>query len=203
MESFNYEANSHRSKQEENKTPERQRAEKVVKGCVTKKKKTVGSKIAEDISGVKEYLKKDVLIPSAKKLIVDLVKDGIEMLAYGTIGRRGDRDRDRFIADRVSYDKQYRKYDDRYPSEPRTRSKFDYDELEFRRKEDAETVLTRLDEMIETYGQARVSDLYDLIGESCDYTYNSYGWTNLSTAKVVRYRDVYMLDMPRALPLRR
>lgn len=201
MEPINYEANSHRSKQEENRNPERQRAEKVVKGVVTKKKKTVGSKVAEDANNVKTYLLKDILIPSAKKLVVDLVRDGIEMMVYGSSGRRGDRDRP--LADRVSYDKQYRRYEDRYPSEPRTRSKFDYDELEFRRKEDAETVLTRLDEMIEAYGQARVSDLYDLIGETCDYTYNSYGWTNLSTAKVVRYRDVYMLDMPRPLPLRR
>lgn len=202
MEPMNYEANSHRSKQEESRNPERQRAEKVVKGAVTKKKKTVGSKVAEDANNVKTYLLRDILIPSAKKLVVDLVINGIEGMVYGSNPRGADR-RDRTLADRVSYDKQYRRYDDRYPSEPRTRSKFDYDDIEFKRKDDAETVLTRLDEMIETYGQARVSDLYDLIGESCDYTYNSYGWTNLSTARVVPYRGVYMLDMPRPLPLRR
>lgn len=200
MEAFNYEANSHRSKQGEPKAPtEGKRVEKVVSGAVTRKKKTVGSKIAEDVTNVKTYLLKDVLIPSAKKLIVDLVKDGIEMLAYGSSGRRGERS----IVDRVSYDKRYIRDDDRYRSAPTTRARFDYDQIEFRSKDDADKVLTRLDEVIETYGHARVSDLYDLMGMSCDYTCNDYGWTNLSTAKPIRTRDGYVLDMPRAMPIRR
>jgi hypothetical protein len=199
MDNYNYEANSHRSRQEERKAPDGQRAEKVVKGAVTKKKRTVGSKIAEDVVGVKEYLKKDVLIPSAKKLIVDLVKDGIEMLAYGSTGRRGDRP----VVDRVSYDKRYVRSDDRYASPVQPRARFDYDNIEFRSKDDADNVLRRLDEMIDTYGHARLSDLYDLIGESCDYTYNSYGWTNLSSAKVLRTSGGYVLDLPRVLPLHR
>lgn len=200
MENMNYEPNSHRSKQEESRVPtERKRVEKVVKGAVTKKKKTVGSKIAEDVSGVRDYLKKEVLIPSAKKLLVDLVKDGIEMLAYGSAGRRGERS----VVDRVSYDKRYIRGDEPRYGAPRVTSKFDYDNIEFRSKDDADTVLRRLDEIIDTYGHARVSDLYDMIGESCDYTYNNYGWTNISTAKTLRTGSGYVLDLPRALPLHR
>lgn len=200
MDNYNYEANSHRSRQEANREPaERKRVEKVVQGSVTKKKKTVGSKIAEDFVGVKEYLKKDVLIPSAKKLIVDLVKDGIEMLAYGSTGRRGERS----VVDRVSYDKRYIRGDDRYAAPAQPRARFDYDNIEFRSRDDAEKVLRALDEMIETYGHARLSDLYDSIGESCDYTYNSYGWTNLSTAKPLRTSTGYVLDLPRVVPLHR
>lgn len=200
METYNYESNSHKSKQGESRAPaEQKRVEKVVKGSVTKKKKTVGSKIADDVAGVTDYLKKDVLIPSAKKLIVDLVKNGIDMLAYGSIDRRGDRS----VVDRVSYDKRYVRSDDRYPSVPQTRARFDYDQIEFRSRDDAEKVLTRMDEVIETYGHVRVSDLYDLMGMTCDYTCNDYGWTNLSTARVVRTRDGYVLDMPRIAPIRR
>ena len=199
MDNYNYEANSHRSKQEERKAPaEQKRAEKVVSGTVTKKKKTVGSKIADDLLNVTNYITNDILIPSGKKLLVDIVKDGIDILAYGSAGRRGERS----VIDRVSYDKRYIRSDDRYSSAPIHRPRFDYDQFEFRRKDDAEKVLMRLDEMIETYGHARVSDLYDLMGESCDYTCNNYGWTNLSTAKVQRMRDCYVHDMPRAVPLR-
>lgn len=200
MDTFNYETNSHRSKQLESKgAGERPKLEKVVKGAVTTRKRSVGSKIAEDANNVKTYLVKDVLIPSAKKLVVDLVKDGIEMLAYGSPGR----DRGRYPVDKVSYDKRYVKYDDRYPATTQTRARFDYDSIEFKDKREADMVLTRLDEVIETYGHARVSDLYDLVGMSCDYTYNDYGWTNLSTAKVMRTSGGFVLDLPRALPLHR
>lgn len=202
MDTFDYKSNSHKSKAEQDVAQsEKKRVEKVVKGTVKTKKKTGVTKLAEEANNVKTYLISDVLIPSAKKLIVDLVKDGIEMLAYGSTRRDGRRP----IVDKVSYDKRYVKYDDRYPvPEPRSRARFDYDQLEFDNRGEAELVLTRLDEVIETYGHARVSDLYDLIGQTCDYTYNEYGWTNLSTAKVVPIRGGgYGLDMPRALPLRR
>lgn len=200
MENYNYESNSHRSRQEENKASAGgKRVEKVVQGTVTKKKKTVGSKIAEDVSNVKTYLLRDILIPSAKKLVVDLVKDGIEMLVNGSSGRRGERS----VVDRVSYDKRYVRGDDRFASPVQTRTRFDYDNIEFRSRDDADAVLRKLDEIIDTYGHARVSDLYDMLGESCDYTYNSYGWTNISTAKVLRTSGGYVLDLPRAMPLHR
>ena len=59
----------------------------------------------------------------------------------------------------------------------------------------------RMDELIEKFKVASVADLYDLVGVSCDYTANNYGWTNLRNASVVRVRDGYLLKLPRALPL--
>ena len=201
MSTFDYEPNSHRSKTEGSSSPEeKKRVEKVVKGNVTVKKKSGSAKVKDEVKSVGSYLITDVVIPSAKKLLVDFVKDGIEMLAYGS-ARRGDR---RPTVDKFSYDKRYIKADDRYPApQPRSRAQFDYDTISFDSYAEADMVLTRLDEVIETYGHARVSDLYDLIGMSCSYTYNDYGWTNLSTAKIAHTRDGYVLDMPRALPLRR
>jgi len=204
METFDYKPNSNRSKENEKASKERPKLEKVVKGNIKTKKKSGASKfvetfISEDVKNVKSYLVKDVLIPSAKKLVVDFIKDGIEMLVYGST-RRGDR---RATVDKVSY-RQYFDRDSRPIEESRSRVHFDYDEIEFDSKGDAELVLTRLDEVIETYGHARVSDLYDLVGKSCDYTCNDYGWSNLSTARAVRMRGGgYCLDMPPAKPIRR
>ena len=59
-----------------------------------------------------------------------------------------------------------------------------------------------MDEMMETYGQVRVADMYDLVGITGEYTDNNYGWTNIRNAEVVRVRDGYKIKMPRALPLR-
>ena len=56
-------------------------------------------------------------------------------------------------------------------------------------------------EAIETYQMVSVADLYDLVGVTGDYTDNKYGWTNLRNAKVVRVRDGYMIDLPKALPI--
>ena len=66
---------------------------------------------------------------------------------------------------------------------------------------EAEDVLSRMDELIDTYGVVSVADLYDLVGISCNYTDNKYGWTNLRNAEPVRVRDGYMLKLPKALPI--
>ena len=58
-----------------------------------------------------------------------------------------------------------------------------------------------MDELIDTYGQVSVADLYDLVGKSCNYTDNNYGWTNLRNAEPVRVRDGYMLKMPKVGPI--
>lgn len=206
MDTLNYKPNSHRSKEEQKAAPqERQKLEKVVTGTVKTKKKSGASKffdafLSEDAKNVKTYLVSDVIVPSIKKLVVDFVKDGMEMLVYGN-ARRGDR---RSTADKVSYRNYYDRGTSRVVEEPRARMHFDYDEIIFDNKGEAEMVLTKLDEVIATYGWARVSDLYDLAGMTCDYTYNDYGWTNLSTARSVPVRGGgYVLDLPRALPIHR
>ena len=58
-----------------------------------------------------------------------------------------------------------------------------------------------MDELIETYGIVSVADLYDLVGKSCNYTDNKYGWTNIRNAEPVRVRDGYLLKMPKAGPI--
>ena len=64
-----------------------------------------------------------------------------------------------------------------------------------------EEVLSQMDNIIETYRMASVADLFDLVGESCNFTDQKYGWTNLRNAEVVRVRDGYMIKLPKALPL--
>lgn len=58
-------------------------------------------------------------------------------------------------------------------------------------REEAETVLSRMDEIMEEYGIVRVSDLYDLIGIDCDYITNLYGWTDISDFFIKRVRLGY------------
>jgi hypothetical protein len=202
MDTFDYKPNSYKSKDEQANTTETKRVEKVVKGNVTTKKKSetakLGDTLKDGLKDAKEYLVKDVLVPSAKDLIVDLVTKGINILVRGSAAP-GNR---RTIVDKVSYNNKYWGKSD-YREEARPRARLDYDEIEFKQRAEAEMVLDQLDNLIDTYGHARVADLYDLVGVSCDYTYQNYGWTNLGTARVVATRDGYVLDLPRVTPIRR
>ena len=60
----------------------------------------------------------------------------------------------------------------------------------------------RSDPTCEPYGIASVADLYDLAGITCrSYTANKYGWTDIRSAKVVRIRDGYILQLPRTVQI--
>jgi hypothetical protein len=199
-----FKPNSHRFK-EEQKTTERKKVEKVVSGGVKTKKKSEIHKftdifLAEDFASVKNYIVSDILLPAAKKLVTDVVKDGIDTLIYGSPGYR-DRGSNTFRAPYVSYNKMSDRRDERSYT-PRARNGYNYDDVVLSNKGDAEVVLHQLDDLMETYRVVRVADLYDLVGLQHNYTDNNYGWTNIRNASIERLRDGnYMIKMPRAIPL--
>ena len=194
-----YKPNSHRSKEEQN-LPEK-KIEPVVKGKVTTKKNNVrkltNTFVTEDIQNVKSYVLMDVLVPAIKKAISDIVTNGIDMLLYGETGRS----RRKTNASVVSYRNYYDSRREERCSSSRTRTGYSYDDVVLETRGEAEDVLSRMDELIDTYGVVSVADLYDLVGISCNYTDNKYGWTNLRNAEPVRVRDGYMLKLPKALPI--
>lgn len=198
-----YKPNSHRSK--EGKTEaltDRKKVEKVVHGRVRTKPKSGVSKItdifiSEDAANVKSYIVMDVLVPAVKKAISDIVRDGIDMILYGeSKGRKSSS-----ASGYVSY-RDYSRSDDRDRfRDSRSRSSYAHDDIILDSRGEAEEVLTRMDELIDTYGNVSVADLYDLVGKSSEYTDNKYGWTNIRNAEPIRVRDGYMLKLPKALPI--
>ena len=202
----NYKPNSHKSKEANGSGTERKKLEKVVGGTAKIKKKSTTRKftdalISEDAANVKSYIFSDVLIPAAKKLVSDIVRDGIEMILYGSTGNRDSRSRG-FRGDYVSYDKYSRRRDDRrYESDRSVRSGYSYDDIVLETKGDAEAVLDRLGELIDRYGQATVLDLYDIVGITGRYTDDKFGWMDIRNADSVRVRDGYLLRLPKALAL--
>ena len=200
--------NSHKGRAEkkeaaELKKTEEKRAEKVAHGKVKKKengmRKLTDIFISEDVSNVKDYIIFDVVVPALKKAVYDLIVGTIDMSLYGG---RGNANRPK--ADKVSY-RDYNdisRRDSRSGDRTRTASGYSYDDIVLETRGEAETVLSRMDEIMEEYNIVRVADLYDLVGVTGDYTDNNYGWTNIRNAKIVRVRDGYKIDMPRALPIR-
>ena len=200
----NYKPNSHKSKEEAKASNERQKLEKVVKGNVITKKNEMRKLkdvfISEDVKSVKSYIFLDVLVPAIKDAIEDIVTNGIRMVLRGETGAR----KPSSTASKVSYSRYYdRRDEDRFARENRVSARYSYDDIILESRGEAEDVISRMEEIIETYGFVRVADLYDLVGITGDYTDNNYGWTNIRSAEPVRVRNGYMLRLPRAVPLNR
>lgn len=196
-----YPSNSHASKQKQANTSEERKIEKIGSGTAKVKKKSGITKftdtfISEDASSVKSYILSDVIVPAAKKLISDIVRDGIDMILYGSSGRGN-----RSSGSKISYSNYYDR--DRRPSSNNNvvRPRFDYEVLTFETRGEAEAIRDGMDDVIERYGFVTVADMYDMAQLTAPFTANKYGWTNIRNAEVVRSRDGYVIKLPKASPI--
>ena len=78
-------------------------------------------------------------------------------------------------------------------------STYNYDELYFETRGEAEDVLDRMREIVSNYGIVSVADLYELAGVVGNYTDQRYGWTGLRNTDDVRTRYGYQIRLPRAM----
>lgn len=195
-----YPSNAHTQGEEKK---EEKKVEKIVKGHVVRKKKTLGKKVAEtflgdDTKSVGQYIIYDVLIPAAKETLSSMVSGGIEMLLFGeTRSHNTKRDKGKSY---VSYSSYY-KNDDRGRDRDRdrgARARHNFDDITLDSRGEAEEVLSALVDMIEDYGMTSVADYYELVGVESSFTDNKYGWYNLSNACVERVRGGYLIRLPKA-----
>lgn len=178
---------------------EEPKVKKVVKGNVKTKKNEIRKFtdifVAEDINTVKNYIWEDIIVPTTKNLVVDVATNFVETLILG--GRRSG-SRSRTSYDRPSYrDYSSHSRDDR-ARVSRSRSIFDYNDIVFDSKRDAEAVLDELDEQIRRHGLVSVAAFYDMCDMTAPYSANNYGWTSINRARVVSVRGGYSIEMPRA-----
>lgn len=151
--------------------------------------------ISDDASNVKSYVIRDVLIPTFKKTILDVV----DMILFGGEGGSKRSRNDSRLPYRSYYEDR-----DRHERRARPGNAFDYDDITFDSRGDAELVLDQMREMVDResgYGLVTVADMYDMAGLSVPYTARNYGWFNLRTAEVMRGHDGYYLKLPRAMPI--
>lgn len=197
----NYPGNSHKSREETKPTEGKQIKKLVSKPAKTKKKselrKFTEGFIEEDAQNIKTYVISDVLIPTIKDTIWAIFTNSLDMILFN--GTKDHKKRGK--VPKISY----RDYYDS-PSSSRNRSyepreRFDYDDLEFDSRGEADAVLTGMLEVIDQYGVVTVSDMYDMADVTAPYTSNRYGWTSLRTAEVVRVRNSYIIRLPKAKPI--
>lgn len=195
--------NSYKSKEEQKASSEK-KIEKVVQGEVKTKKKSEIQKlgsifISEDVNNVKDYILMDVIVPSIKNAIYELVTGSLDMIFFNGQGRLKKKSQ----SSTVSYSRYYdqKRDTDRGYSGTRTATGYDYNDIILETRGEAEDVLDRMSELIDTYGQVTVADLYDLVGITGNYTDNKYGWVNIRNAEPIRVRNGYLLKLPKAIPV--
>jgi len=187
---------------------ERQKIEPIVKGGVVRKRRSPGKRFREmfvggDARSVGQYVVLDVLLPALKDMVADAGSQGLERLIFGETRVRGRRpgqsgyvNYSRFSASRTP------EREPRREMTRRGRSTHDFDEIVLDSRGEAEEVIDRLFDLVSQYDQVTVADLYDLVGITGNYTDERWGWTDIRGAQVVHTRSGYLLDLPRAEPLK-
>ena len=200
-----YQSNSHRTKElAAQEKPAERRTEKVVTGGTKLRKKstlakTVNASRRGDVDYVKRYVLMDVLIPTIKRTISDVVRNAVDMLLGVNTTPRSSSP----AGTRISYRSYYDARDDRREStslRPRY-TPYSYDDVVFDRYDDAAEVLLRMRELVSRFDAVSVADLFDMTGHAGNYTDNKYGWTDLSDARVERVSDGYIIRLPRPIVL--
>lgn len=195
--------NSHKYK--ESKQSEKKEVKKVVKGKVRIRKKPLGKKFAEtfmseDAQDVKSYVFFDVLVPSIKDTLAEIVKQAIDIILFGNSRRSSRKDKP---YGRVSYSSYYDREDDRKSRRERNRPTRDFYDIVLDSRAEAEEVLESLRDIIDQYGSASLADYHDLCDVSGgSYTDNKYGWTDLTKASISLVRGQgFVVDLPKAILL--
>ena len=206
-----YKPNSNRFKESqkglsEQSSPEQKKVEKVVAGKVTAKPKTGLAKfaetfLAEDIHKVKDYVVKDLVIPTLKDTIWTIIARGSERLIFGEAGHSPKNSKLPFI----NYNGLFKQSGPtQTPSVNSSSSQYSVDNIILEDRGDAEKVLTAMNAHIAEFGEVSISTLYEFIGEPIgDFMSTRWGWRSLNTAGIMRTSSGgYKLDLPRPISLK-
>lgn len=213
--SMDFPGNSHTEKVKKKKQEEEKpvkNIEKVVEGTVVQRKRGWWRRVQDAMTGddaqtVGAYILYEVAIPAFRDLIFDIIRNGAERSLYGEVRPSRGSGRGFGRNNAINYGSMSRSRDDRdYRNErrevsSRARRNHDFGEIIIPDRGEAEEVIDRMVDLIDRFGVATINDLYDLIGVTSDYSGEKWGWYNLASARAVRTRDGYLLDLPRTEPI--
>ena len=157
-----------------------------------------------DFPTVKKHLIMNVAVPKITELFVDGIKETADVLFYGESAPSKPKQRQGTY---ISYNN-YSKSPSTKPTVRESREYLYHPEIDFPFDEyyDAKEKLDILIEMIDVHADHNltVAEFYSEMGAtSNNYMDEHYGWTDLSTAKIVRRDKQYYLNFPRCIEIHR
>jgi len=202
---MDYPSNSNRKK-EENQKPKKD-IEKVVSTEVIVQKKTVSDRfknifIGGEFKASMRYISAEVLLPAFRNMIVDATTKGIERVIYGESAPKLPRSS---MQPRMSYntpvDRSYSRFASPTPQTVSRNRRYDVSNIVLVSREEAETVLERLSDILGQYDVASVADLHQLVGLPSTWVDNKWGWSSLRYADVRQIREGFLLELPQVEPI--
>jgi hypothetical protein len=197
------------SQRDKKTPPDEKKVERVTTAEPIRRKKGLGRKLKDiffggDPRATASFIVQSVLIPAAKDMIVDAASEGVQKLVRGDSYRRRNSPPSG-PAGYVNYQRMGRgpavaEAGVRPMSRP-ARARHDFDEIVLQSRQEAETVIEQLYEIVSKYDSATVSDLYDLVGIRGTHVDHKWGWTDMRGAGVVRVRDGFLLELPDVQPM--
>jgi hypothetical protein len=187
---------------------------RVTSSDATRKKKSLRKQfretfVAGDAKSAGQYVVIDVILPWAKNMVVEAGSTWLEKLIFGDARRRGSTPPQSGPMGYVNYSRFSGVMGNRpailnsaqRAMSRQARARHDFDEIVLDSRAEAEEVIERLFDLVESYESATVADLYELVGLSSTHTDHKWGWTDVRGAGVSRVRGGYLLDLPEPHPL--
>lgn len=191
--------------------PPEKKVEKVTTGEVIHRKKSLAERfknvfLGADLKSVIRYVAADVLLPALKNMAVDTIEQGAKRAIYGDRAPRRVVDpRAPIISYNTPVDRRYRPQQPamlpHQPPQYASQRQQQVGEIILASRNEAELVLERLKDILDTYDTASVADLFELVGLPNTHVDHMWGWSNLNFASVRQTRDGYVIDLPAAQPL--
>lgn len=173
------------------------------------KNRVFNAMVAEEVHDVKEYLIFEVLVPTIKKTLFDLVTNALNLTLFGKPGG-ADRD-ERRSGPYVSYSSYSRSYDreEAQRNRERERSRREnyvdvrhLDRVEFRYKEDADDVINFLEDNLSEFGYTTVSDFLSAAHLETNSVHNKWGWYDIGKPTPQQLSNGrYYIKLPKPRPI--
>lgn len=191
---------------------EKPKVEKVTTGPVGRRKTPLGKKflstfIVGDTNSVFQYVLQDVIVPTMKDVITDIITTSIERMLYGEKARpgRGRSSSGGHTAyNRYSQSSAPNTWANRgRPGASPSRPAFsaDYEEIILGTLDEANEVIDRMFDLCERFNQVTVRDLHDLVGIQSNFAQDRWGWTDIRGLRPTHVRGGYLIDLPRPISL--
>lgn len=175
---------------------------KKIASAKVKKKSKLESFFGNDLKTIVDYIGKEVILPAAKKMLVDAGCDAISMLFYGDTSHSAKRPSNYGYGSGIGVN--YTRFSSTRGESIRPTARYSNivcDDIVLQTKDEANMVIDSLCEVIETYGWVSVADMHEMVGMPVGYTEHKYGWNSLRTADIIAVREGYMIRFPAPRPL--
>lgn len=175
--------------------------EAIAQGTKVSKSKSKARQIAEifvggDLKETAVHVRDDVAIPALKNFLYDSLSEGLQRILWGET--RNDRRRNSTHRDYVGYSRRAREL----PPTPQTTTRYSrvaqgFDDIVLATRTEAESVLSRMYDLIERYNMVTVAEFYSLVGISAEFTDENWGWRDLRSANIQHIRDGFRINLPK------